>query len=293
MADIRFGPARVPSRESPAQAVSLLLERGYTACEIDFETGFWMGWEYAAELGELAREHGISLSVHAPLAGFMGHAERGKKLNMAVGMLDHSAGVAKACGAEVVVFHPGFLLGRTRDAALNAVVEQLGELRERLEGKDRAVPFGVEVMGRVRELGSLEDVLEISARTGWVRPVLDFAHMHATSDGAFTDAEPFAAALEAVDDVQEPGTPLHIHFSDIAFANRNETKHLHYGEGTLRADPLREALERSPRTATVIGESPDEASNQAISAVLRAGASSARRASKTAASSSRPRSRKN
>jgi deoxyribonuclease-4 len=293
MADVRFGPARVPSRESPAQAISLLRERGYTACEIDFETGFWMSWDFAAELGELAREHGIALSVHAPLAGFMGHAERGKKLNMAVGMLDHSAGVAKACGAEVVVFHPGFLLGRTRDAALDAVVEQLGELRERLEGKDRAVAFGVEVMGRVRELGSLQDVLEISARTGWVRPVLDFAHMHATSDGAFTDAEPFAAAVEAVDAVQEPATPLHIHFSDIAFANRNETKHLHYGEGTLRADPLREALERSPRDATVIGESPDEASNQAISAVLRSGASSARRASKTAASSSRPRSRKN
>ena len=36
----------------------------------------------------------------------------------------------------------------------------------------------------------------------------------------------------------EPGAPFHIHFSDIQFANRNETKHLRYGEGTLRADPL-------------------------------------------------------
>ena len=40
----------------------------------------------------------------------------------------------------------------------------------------------------------------------------------------------------------EPGTPFHIHFSDIAYANRNEKHHLPYGEGTLRADPLREAL---------------------------------------------------
>jgi deoxyribonuclease-4 len=189
-------------------------------------------------------------------------------------MLDHSAGIAKACGAEVVVLHPGFLLGRPREAALDAVVEQLGELRERLEEKDRAVPFGVEVMGRVRDLGSLDDVLDISRRTGWVRPVLDFAHMHATSDGAFTDVEPFVAALEAVDEVQEPGTPFHIHFSDIAFANRNETKHLPYGEGTLRADPLREALDRFDRPATVISESPDEASSQAIWAVLGIGDSS-------------------
>src|SRR3954463_949013 len=167
---LHFGPARVPSRESPEAAVEALLARGLSACEIDFEGRFWMDYDFAERFGELAREHDIALSVHAPIAGFMGHAERGKKLNMAVGMLDHSAGVAKACGAELVVFHPGFLLGRSREDAIDSVVEQLGELRERLEKKDRAVPFGIEVMGRVRELGTAEDVFAISARCGWVRP---------------------------------------------------------------------------------------------------------------------------
>src|SRR5437867_5048134 len=265
---LHFGPARVPSRESPEAAVEALLERGYSACEIDFEGRFWMDYDFAARLGELTREHGIALSVHAPIAGFMGHAERGKKLNMSVGMLDHSAGIAKAAGAEVVVFHPGYLLGRTREDALDSVCEQLGELRARLEKKDRAVPFGVEVMGRVRDLGSAEDVVEISRRCGWVRPVLDFAHMHATSDGAFTSVEPFADALAKTDAVLEPNAPFHVHFSDIAYANRNETKHLSYGEGTLRAEPLRDALERFERPATVISESPDERSSQAIRAVL-------------------------
>ena len=268
MGTIRFGPARVPSQESPDEAIRLLLERGYSACEIDFEGRFWMSYEFAERFGELAREAGITLSVHAPIAGFMGHAERGKKLNMAVGMLDHSAGVAKACGAEVVVFHPGFLLGRSRGDALDSVVEQLGELRARLEKKDRAVPFGVEVMGRVRELGSAEDVLEIARRTGWVRPVIDFAHLHATSDGGFTDVDRFADVLAGADAVLEPGAPFHVHFSDIAYANRNETKHLPYGEGTLRAEPLRDALARFDRPATVISESPDHESSQAIRSIL-------------------------
>jgi deoxyribonuclease-4 len=111
-------------------------------------------------------------------------------------------------------------------------------------------------------------VIEISRRLGWVRPVLDFAHMHATSDGALTTVEPFADALAAADAVLEAGVPFHIHFSDIQFANRNETKHLPYGEGTLRADPLAEALEPFDRPATVISESPDEESTQAIKAVL-------------------------
>jgi deoxyribonuclease-4 len=267
---IRFGPARVPSQESPEAAIELLRARGYSACEIDFEGRFWMDWTFAERFGALAREHDIALSVHAPIAGFMGHAERGKKLNMAVGMLDHSAGVARAAGAGLVVFHPGFLLGRTREDAIDSVCEQLGELRERLAGKGRDVPFGVEVMGRARELGSLADVLEISRRCGWVRPVLDFAHMHATSDGAYTSAEPFAAALAAADEVLAADSPFHIHFSDIQFANRNETKHLPYGEGTLRAEPLAEALASFARPATVISESPDEASSQAVRAILAA-----------------------
>jgi deoxyribonuclease-4 len=199
----------------------------------------------------------------------MGHLEAaGRKFTSAVGAFDRSAGIAASSGAELVVFHPGFLLGRTREDAIDAVVEQLGTLRHRLEGKDRAVPFGIEVMGRVRDLGSLDDVVEISRKTGWVRPVLDFAHMHATSDGAFVSVEPFAEALEAADDVLAPDAPFHIHFSDIAYANRNETKHLSYGEGTLRAEPLRDALARFDRPATVISESPDEASSQAIRGVL-------------------------
>ena len=248
--------------------MAALLAGGYSACEIDFEGRFWMDYPFAESFGALCREHDIALSVHAPIAGFMGHAERGKKLNMAIGMLDHSAGVAVAAGAELVVFHPGFLLGRTREDAIDAVCEQLEELRVRLEGKGRAVPFGIEVMGRVRDLGSLDDVVEIASRVHWVRPVLDFAHMHATSDGEFTTVDRFTEALEQADSVLEPGAPFHIHFSDIQFANRNETKHLPYGDGTLRAEPLRDALAAFDRPATVISESPDPDSTEAIRSIL-------------------------
>ena len=278
MGEIRLGPAGLPDAPSFEEAAGLLSARGYRACEIGFAGGFWLDYDSAPALGEALRAEDIVLSVHAPLAAFMGHVEREKKFKMALGMLDHTAGLAKAAGAEVIVFHPGFLLGREREKAIADVVDQLGDLRARLESKDRLVPFGVEVMGRVRELGTLDDVLAIASQVDFVRPVLDFAHMHATSDGAYTDVDAFATALEATDDVIEPGAPFHIHFSDIAYANRNETKHLPYGEGTLRAEPLRDALIRFERPATVISESPDEASTQTIGTVL-LGESAARRAS--------------
>jgi deoxyribonuclease-4 len=267
---IRVGPSGVPSHEKPETAVELLFRGGYDACEIEFGNGFWMGWDYARRLGELARDAGVALSIHAPLAAFLGHVEHGgRKHHMAIGMLDHSAGIAVACGAAPVVIHPGFLLGRPREAAIDAVVTQLTEVGDRLKAKGRAVPFGVEVMGRVDELGNLDDVLAICRRVPWCRPVIDFAHMHATSDGGFTSVDPFVSALGAADAVLAPGLPFHIHFSDISFANRNEKAHMPYGEGTLRAEPLAQALARFDRPATVIAESPDEASNQKIKAILR------------------------
>jgi deoxyribonuclease-4 len=276
--EIRVGPSGLPDGETFEASAAWLAGRGYRAVEIGFVSGFWLDYETAPELGEALRDADVVVSVHAPLAAFMGHVAREKKFKMALGMLDHTAGLAKAVGAEVIVFHPGFLLGRERERAIADVVDQLGDLRARLEKKDRLVPFGVEVMGRVRELGTIDDVLEIASQVDFVRPVLDFAHMHATSDGAYTDLDAFASALEATDEILEPGAPFHIHFSDIAYANRNETKHLPYGEGTLRAEPLRDALARFERPATVISESPDEASTQTIGAVL-TGASPARRSS--------------
>lgn len=268
MGEIRFGPSGLPVGSFDEAADSLAAD-GYRAVEIGFAGGFWLDYEAAPRLGEALRARDVVLSVHAPLAGFMGHVAREKKFKMALGMLDHTAGLAKAAGAEVIVFHPGFLLGRERDTAIADVVDQLGDLRDRLEQKDRLVPFGVEVMGRVRELGTLDDVLAIASAVDFVRPVLDFAHMHATSDGEYTTVEMFAAALEAADDAMRDGEPFHIHFSDIAYANRNENKHLPYGEGTLRADPLRDALARFGRPATVISESPDDDSTRRIAAVLK------------------------
>jgi deoxyribonuclease-4 len=276
--EIRIGPSGLPEAASFEEAAEALAARGYRACEIGFAGGFWLDYDDAPRLGAALRAADVSLSVHAPLAAFLGHVGREKKFKMALGMLDHTAGLAKAAGAELIVFHPGFLLGRERERALADVVDQLGDLRARLEPKGRLVPFGVEVMGRVRDLGTIDDVLAIAARVDFVRPVLDFAHMHATSDGAYTTADAFAVALAATDEILEPGVPFHIHFSDIAYANRNETKHLPYGEGTLRAEPLRDALAGFERPATVISESPDEESTQTIGAVL-LGASPARRSS--------------
>ena len=129
MGEIRIGPAGLPDASSFDDAAAELAAHGYRAVEIGFAGGFWLDYDAAPLLGEALRARDIVLSVHAPLAAFMGHVDRGKKFKMALGMLDHTAGLAKAAGAELIVFHPGFLLERERERAIADVVDQLGDLQ--------------------------------------------------------------------------------------------------------------------------------------------------------------------
>jgi deoxyribonuclease-4 len=182
--------------------------------------------------------------------------------------MDHSAGLARLLGADVIVIHPGFLLGRSQEQAIADVVEHLREVGERLAEKDRLVPFGVELMGRVRDLGSLDDIVAIARAVEWVRPVVDLAHFQATSDGGLRTAQDFAAVLERAGSALRPGERLHVHLSDIRYANRNEDRHVAYGEGALRLDPLAAVVRGFQRSLTLISESPDAASHLAIGRTL-------------------------
>ena len=92
---IRVGPAGVPSHERPDDAVELQLRRaGMTpARSSSAAASGWPGTTPTASGNWL--DAGIRLSIHAPLAAFLGHAEYGgRKHHMAIGMLDHSAGIA-------------------------------------------------------------------------------------------------------------------------------------------------------------------------------------------------------
>jgi deoxyribonuclease-4 len=265
MSDLRFGPSGLPAG-SPADALATLAGYGFTACEVSFVRRY-PAKPLADELGRLAREADIQLSVHAPLFAFPGNTDEAKR-KQAASNIDHTAGLARLIGAEIIVIHPGFHLGRTPAAAVRDVVDHLHEIEGRLRAKDRLMPFGIEVMGRVRDLGTLEDVVAIAGQVDWVRPVIDFAHLQATSDGALRETKDFAEILAHAATALGPGERLHVHFSDIRYANRNEDRHLPYGEGDLRAEPLREALAGFDHPVTVISESPNLESHLEIGRIL-------------------------
>ena len=245
------------------------LADGFSACEIDFEGGFWMDYEFAARVRRARRASTTSRSRCTRRSpGFMGHAERGKKLNMAVGMLDHSAGIAKAAGAELVVFHPGFLLGRTREEAIDSVCEQLGELRERLERE-----------GARRALRDRGDGPRARARLGRrrrrdraaPRPGCGRCSTSPTCTRPPTAASPRSSRSprrsRRVDAVLAAGRavphPLLRH--PVREPQRDQAPPLRRGDAARRA-ARRGARARSRGPATVISESPDAGLDRARSA---------------------------
>ena len=257
-----------------------------------------MDYPWAEEFGKLARRHRIALSVHAPIAGFMGHVERDKKHGMAVGMLDHSAGIAKAAGAEPVVFHPGFLLGRTRKRRA-----RLGRRAARRPARSgsRARTAASRSASRSwaasASSAALDDVLAISARSSaGCGPCIDFAHLHAVTDGAFTTVEGVPRRPRGREHASSRAARRSTSTSPTS-PTRTGTRRSTCPTARARCGPSRsaKALARFARPATVITESPDEESTSGDScrALRRCGEALRDAPPKAVASSSRPRSRRN
>ena len=174
------------------------------------------------------------MSIHPPYFAVVTveDEERRKKTISAV---EHSMKLVKALGGHTVVAHLGYVAGRAPEQLHELVSEGL----TRIEGKVRhmGVALGLETSGSDRAFGSLGDVALIAGRFSFVRPVIDWAHVHAKSGGGLTTPEAFLSVIEFLRS-EFPGwaiNPLHTQFTDNLFGSAGEIRHVPYGDGSLRA----------------------------------------------------------
>ncbi len=275
---LRFGISRMPPEGSEdGEWLDSLLERGHGAVELPFVHGFPWNERRCGRFGRAAAERGMAVSVHAPYFAVLtvdDEDKRGKTLSA----LEHTMKLGKALGAHTIVAHTGYVKDRTP--------EQLHELVDegitRIEPKVRTlgVALGLETSGSDRAFGSLGDIALIAGRFGFVRPVIDWAHVHAKSGGALTTKEAFASVIAFLRG-EFPGwalDPLHTQFTDNEFGVHGEIRHVPYGSGSLRSAPLAEAAVEAGLSMIVISEAREEESHDAILADLRLGEGGARRA---------------
>ena len=259
-----FGPAGNAENfpyKSSADAPRWLKELGLDCYEYQCGKGIHVGEETARAVGVQAQEHGIALSLHAPYFINLANPDP-DSLAKTIGYITGACLVASHMGAGRVIIHSGALMKRTRREALDIALHSLKQVIAACDD----VGFGnialcPETMGKINQLGDLEEVLELCTLDERLVPCVDFGHLYARSLGAEDGEAAMERILNRMEEVlgKERASRFHSHFSHIEFTpNGGEKCHRTFGEnGGFGPDwtPLAAAVARRGWSPTFICES--------------------------------------
>ena len=261
----RFGPAGNSESfydagyKSTVQAPAWLHTLGLNAYEYQCGRGVRVSADSAKELGELATRYGIQLSLHAPYFISLASAEAEKRDNSIRYILE-SARAVTAMGGERIVVHPGGLGGLSRADATALASETLTRAQAALdaEGLSR-VRICPETMGKINQLGDLDEVLTFCRIDERFLPCIDFGHLNSRTQGGLNSTEAFAAVLDRLHNElgAERASVFHAHFSKIEYTQGGEKRHLTFEDAVYGPEPapLMQLIRERGLTPTFICES--------------------------------------
>jgi len=220
----KFGPAGNSEsfnkvHKSSLKAPAWIAERGLDCYEYQCGKGVHIGEEAARKLGQEAVKAGISLSLHAPYFINLANPDP-ESLKKTIGYITQACFAARSMGAERVVIHSGALMKRSRREAQDIAIKSLKEV---VAACDDAGYGGIalcpETMGKINQLGDLDEVLELCTLDERLIPCIDFGHLYARSLGADDGAEAYVRMLDRVEEILGPerARKFHSHFSHIQF----------------------------------------------------------------------------
>jgi len=214
-------------------------EMGLDAFEYQCGHGVRLGLEKAARMAADAAERGILFSVHAPYYISMSSLEEDKRLN-SVNYLLQSAAVCKALGGRRVIFHPGSCDRQSREAALEKALDTMYRAQKALDEAGYAeMTLCPETMGKIGQLGTLEEVLALCSVDKRVTPCIDFGHLNARTLGGIQSKADYAAILDRLETAlgDERARRFHVHFSRIEFSKGGEKRHWTFAETKFGPEP--------------------------------------------------------
>ena len=261
-----FGPAGNSDSFSRVHNSSLaapgwIADFGLDCYEYQCGKGVHVGEATARKVGLAAVEHGIALSLHAPYFINLANPDP-DALKKTVGYITGACLVADWMGAKRVVIHSGALMKRTRREALDTALYSLREVIAACDASGFAhIALCPETMGKINQLGDLDEVLELCTLDERLLPCVDFGHLYARSLGADQGAEAMERILDRMEAVLGPerASRFHSHFSHIEFTPKGGEKcHRTFADdGGYGPDwtPLAEAVARRGWSPTFICES--------------------------------------
>lgn len=262
---VKFGPAgnsesfTAMGYKGSLQVPEYIVKMGLDAFEYQCGRGVNIGEEKARQLGALAAEQGVALSLHAPYYISMSSLEEAKRDN-SVGYILASARAVDWMGGQRIVVHSGSCGKLTRERALELAVDTM---KKALAALDEAglshIRVCPETMGKINQLGDLNEVLTLCELDERLLPCIDFGHLNARTHGSLRTMEDFASIFDEMEN--RLGTSrmkeFHSHFSKIEYTAGGEKQHLTFADTVFGPDyaPVMELLARKGCNATVICES--------------------------------------
>ena len=227
----KFGPAGnsdsfSKDHKSSLDAPGWIAGLGLDCYEYQCGQGVRVKEETARSLGERARAAGVSLSLHAPYFINLANPDP-EAVEKTIGYITAACQAADWMGAGRVVIHSGALMKRTRREAQEIALNILPQVIQACDGAGFAhIALCPETMGKINQLGDLDEVLELCTLDERLIPCIDFGHLYARSLGADDGPEVFGRMLDRVEEVlgAERAGRFHSHFSHIEFTPKGGEK---------------------------------------------------------------------
>lgn len=240
----KFGPAgnsesfAALGYKNSLQVPEYIVKMGLDCYEYQCGRGVNIGEDKARELGEKAKNAGITLSLHAPYYISMSSVEEEKRLN-SVNYILASARAVNAMGGDRIVVHTGSCGKITRERALELALDTMRLALDALDNEGLShVHICPETMGKVNQLGTLGEVLELCKLDERLIPCIDFGHLNARDLGVLKTTADFENIFTSVKN--ELGSDrlkiFHSHFSKIEYTTGGEKRHLTFEDRVYGPD---------------------------------------------------------
>lgn len=267
-----FGPGgnsdafRLAGYKSTIDAPSWVKSIGLDAYEYEAGNGLSASPKILAEIGREAVEHNIKMSFHTPYFISLSGVVEEKRLN-SINYIRQSLDAAKLLGADTIVVHSGSAAKISRDEAMRLAGDTLVKTLASVD--TYGIKIGLETMGKINQLGTLDEVLELCRIDSTFVPVVDFGHLNARDlGGVFVSADDYLRVFDKIDRALGANVAenLHCHFSKIEWTGSGEKRHLTFDDNVYgpNFEPLIETIYKNNLSPTIICESAGTQSDDAL-----------------------------
>lgn len=234
-----------------ASAINYLKDFGLDAMELLFVRSVNVSDTNKAAILANKLANDFYLSAHGSYYINLNADEPEKQEQSLQRILDAAEALAKVQGRSLV-FHPGFYLQASQEAAYDAIRENLSKLPY------LGIDYRLETTGKGTQFGTLRELVSLCKEISSCKLCVDFAHIHARNNGSLKEYDDFAGILQYI--LDELGrvalADLHIHMGGIAYSKKGEKHHLPLAASDFNFTACLQALKDFDVKGCVICEGP-------------------------------------